>query len=101
MALRFEDIDFGKGLIRVECSYDPRSHGFVEPKSRSGRRTLPLASVLRQYLAQVGLSSRDRTGLIFSEDGEHVLWRYKPTRVGGNASSSRSPCTRLATPSLR
>jgi integrase len=73
MALRFEDVDFEKGLIRVERSYDPRSHGFVEPKSRSGRRTVPLASVLRQYLAQAKLSRVDRTGLIFSENGERVF----------------------------
>jgi integrase len=73
MALRFEDVDFDKGLIRVERSYDPRSHGFVEPKSRSGRRVVPMASVLRQYLAQAKLSRVDRTGLIFSKDGEHVF----------------------------
>jgi integrase len=73
MALRFEDVDFDQGLIRVERSYDPRSHGFVEPKSRSGRRVVPMASVLRQYLAQAKLSRVDRTGLIFSEDGEHVF----------------------------
>lgn len=71
--LQREDVDFDKGLIRVARSYDPRSHGFVEPKSRSGRRTVPLATVLRQYLAQAKLSRVDRTGLIFSEDGERVF----------------------------
>ena len=73
MALRFCDIDFGKGLIRVERSYDPRSRSFVEPKSRSGRRTVPLARVLRQYLAQATLNRIDRTGLVFSVDGEKVF----------------------------
>jgi integrase len=73
MALRFSDVDFEAGIIRVERSYDPRSHGFVEPKSRSGRRTVPLASALRQYLAQAKLSRVDRTGLIFSEDGIKVF----------------------------
>jgi len=73
MALRFEDLDFEKDLIRVERSYDPRSHGFVEPKSHSGRRTVPMAKVLRQYLAQVKLSSSGRTGLIFSVDGEKIF----------------------------
>ena len=58
MALRFEDLDFEHGLIRVERSYDPKSHVFVEPKSRSGRRVVPMAKVLRQYLAQAKLGSR-------------------------------------------
>jgi integrase len=73
MALRFEDLDFDHGVIKVERSYDPRSHSFVEPKSRSGRRTVPMASVLRQYLASAKLSRVDRTGLIFSENGEKVF----------------------------
>jgi integrase len=73
MALRFEDLDFDHGVIKVERSYDPKAHEFVEPKSRSGRRTVPMASVLRAYLASAKLSRSDRTGLVFSVDGERVF----------------------------
>jgi integrase len=67
------DLDFEHGLIRVERSYDPKAKVFVEPKSRSGRRTVPMAKVLRQYLAQAKLGSRRSTGLVFSVDGETVF----------------------------
>jgi integrase len=73
MALRFEDLDFEHGVIKVERSYDPRSRSFVEPKSRSGRRTVPMASVLRAYLASAKLSRSNRTGLFFSENGDRVF----------------------------
>jgi hypothetical protein len=103
MALRFEDVDFGHGLIRVERSYDPRSQSFVEPKSRSGRRTVPMAKVLRQYLASTKLEAGRATGLVFSEDGETVStiascepW---PQRAGEPMVSRWSPCTSAVIPS--
>jgi Phage integrase family len=71
--LRFEDLDFEKGLIRVERSYDPKARVFVEPKSRAGRRTVPMAKVLRQYLSQARLETGRSTGLVFSVDGETVF----------------------------
>jgi integrase len=49
-ALRWQDVDFELGLIRVERSWDPKV-GPIEPKSRSGRRRVPLAKPLRAYLA--------------------------------------------------
>ena len=64
MALRFEDVDFDKGLIRVERSYDSLSHtGSVEPKSQAGRRTVPLISPSwRAQLAGAKLRSGRSSG---------------------------------------
>jgi integrase len=48
--LRWSDIDFEAGVIRVERSWDEQS-GPVAPKSRAGRRRVPLAGPLRAELA--------------------------------------------------
>ena len=50
-ALRWNDVDLAKGVIRVERAWDVRE-GEVEPKSRAGRRTVPIAAVLRDHLAE-------------------------------------------------
>ncbi len=48
--LRWGDIDFQAGLIRVERGWDPEV-GPIEPKSRAGKRKVPLAKPLRSHLA--------------------------------------------------
>ncbi len=62
MALRIEDVDLAAGIIRVEQSYDPKERAFVEPKSRAGKRKVPVAAVLRdlpcQAQADVGTKRR-------------------------------------------
>ena len=64
MALRCEDIDLTAGLIRVERSWDVRA-GLIDPKSRAGKRTVPIASLLREHLAAHALRSGRRAGLAF------------------------------------
>lgn len=59
-ALRCCDVDFKASLIRVERGWDQEA-GAIEPKSRSGRRTVPLLAVLRRYL-QSSMRSTGRTG---------------------------------------
>src|SRR5215208_8190892 len=49
-ALRWSDVDFDRGLIRVERSWDEQA-GPIAPKSRAGRRRVPLAGPLRAELA--------------------------------------------------
>jgi integrase len=49
MALRFSDLDFDSGLLRVERSWDTTA-GPIEPKSRAGRRRVPLGRELRLLL---------------------------------------------------
>jgi integrase len=56
-ALRWEDIDLARGVIRVERSWDVRE-GEIEPKSRAGRRSVPIAVALRDYLVE----HKQRTG---------------------------------------
>jgi integrase len=64
-ALRWEDVDLRAGKIRVERSWDEKE-GPVEPKSKAGRRTVPIPAVLRRYLAAHELQARPREGLVFA-----------------------------------
>jgi integrase len=65
MALRVEDVDLARGLIRVDRAFDPKERVFVEPKSRAGRRSVPIASVLRDYLDEHKLRLAWSDGLFF------------------------------------
>jgi len=49
-ALRDEDVDLQAGVIRVERSWD-KAEGLIEPKSRAGRRVVPIVAALRVHLA--------------------------------------------------
>jgi integrase len=46
MALRWDDVDLAAGVIRIERSWDV-GDGPIEPKSRSGTRSVPIPAVLR------------------------------------------------------
>jgi integrase len=48
-ALRWENVDLAEGVIRVEAALDARG-SIIAPKSRSGRRTVPIPNALRQVL---------------------------------------------------
>jgi len=52
MALRWSDVDLAGGVIRVERAWDPKSRIMIEPKSRAGRRRVPIAAVLRDVLVE-------------------------------------------------
>jgi integrase len=65
-ALRPDDVDLEAGVIRVERSWD-RREGVIEPKSRAGRRSVPIVAALRPHLAAQKL--RQRGLLLFGEDG--------------------------------
>lgn len=72
-ALRDEDVDLEAGVIRVERSWDPRE-GVIEPKSRAGRRAVPIVAALRSYLAARKLRRGTEGGLFFGE-GSHPFNR--------------------------
>ena len=80
MALRWEDVDLAAGVIRVERSYDEKGRIEVEPKSRAGRRTVPVVGALRDILVD-HRARRDRDdGLVFGSTPETPfvpsnLWR--------------------------
>jgi integrase len=61
--LRWQDVDFDHGVIRVERSWD-RTAGAIEPKSRSGRRRVPLAAPLRNQLIEQRLRQPPTAGEI-------------------------------------
>ena len=56
MALRRKDLDLTRGVVRVEQSWDAKT-GPVAPKSRAGRRAVPLPRALHPYLADVARGS--------------------------------------------
>jgi integrase len=63
-ALRWDDVDLAKGVIGIERAWDVRE-GEIEPKSRAGRRTVPIAAVLRDYLVE-HRQHRSSNGRVFS-----------------------------------
>jgi integrase len=81
-ALRWEDVD--KDKIRVKRAYDPKAGEFVEPKSKAGRRSVPMPAVLRAFLLEHQMRQGRRDGLVFGRDSEHPftssgVWRRAHT----------------------
>lgn len=69
-ALRWEDIDLEAGVIRVERSWDDKERILIEPKSRAGRRSVPIPSGLRGLLIGHRLRAGRRQGLVFGASRE-------------------------------
>jgi len=65
LALCWEDVDLTSGVIRVTRSYDPKEGAFIAPKTRAGRRTVPIAAVLRGFLIEHRLATGRSEGLVF------------------------------------
>jgi len=84
MALRWQDIDLEAGLIRVERAWDMRI-GLIEPKSRAGKRAVPIATVLREHLAAHALRSGRRAGLVFGRTADRP---FEPTTLSGRAATA-------------
>jgi integrase len=55
-ALRWHDVDLAAGVIHVRRGWDV-VEGEIEPKSRHGRRRVPIPAVLRDYLLERKLAS--------------------------------------------
>ncbi|MEJ7790987.1 MAG: tyrosine-type recombinase/integrase [Gaiellaceae bacterium] len=84
MALRWEEIDLAAGMIRVERSYDDKGHVEIEPKSRAGRRTVPIVEALRDILVDHKARLGRDEGLVFGSTKETPfhpsnLWRRAQT----------------------
>jgi integrase len=63
-ALDWDDVDLASGVIRVERSLS--SYGDAgEPKSRAGRRSVPIVAALRDLLVEHRLVTRRDAGLVF------------------------------------
>jgi integrase len=72
-AVRDEDVDLEAGVVRVERSWD-RREGVIEPKSRAGRRAVPIVAALRSHLAARKLR-RSRRGSLFFGNGSRPFDR--------------------------
>jgi integrase len=68
-ALTWDTVDFERGVIRVAASWD-RKAGPVAPKSRAGRRAVPMASVVRVHLAEHRLQTGRAHGLVFGRTAD-------------------------------
>jgi integrase len=62
--LDWECVDLASGAIRVERSYGPCARQYVEPKSRAGRRRVPVPAVLRDVLVERRMNGSGE-GLVF------------------------------------
>jgi integrase len=84
-ALRVEDVDLAAGVIRVERGWDP-AEGVIELKSRAGRRKVPIAAILRDYLLDhLARTGRGGADLIFGRAPESP---FTPNRVQGRADKA-------------
>jgi integrase len=70
MGLWVEDVDLTAGVIRVERSWDPKSGQIVEPKSKKGRRRVPIPAVLRDYLVEHKLRLGRSEGYFFGRTAD-------------------------------
>jgi integrase len=79
LALRWEDVDLAAGVLRVERAYDPRAGEYVEPKSRAGRRRVPIPAALRETLIEHRLRPGRADGLVFGRtaDAPFDSWQVK------------------------
>lgn len=68
-ALRWEDVDFERGIIRVRRAYDPKERQYIEVKSTASERNVPIPFNLRRALRDhQSVTGRD-VGLVFGADG--------------------------------
>lgn len=76
-ALSWDGVDLAAGLIRIERSMD--GYGAAgKPKSRAGRRSVPIVGVLRDLLVEHKLVTRRDAGLVF---GSSTTQPFTPTAV--------------------
>jgi integrase len=69
-ALRCSDVDYERGVLRVERSWD-RKAGPIKPKSRAGVRRVPMSMLVRRELRDLQLrSGRRGDELVFGRTPE-------------------------------
>ena len=77
-ALAWEAVDLTEGVIRVDRAWDDKARAFVTPKSRAGKRAVPIAAALRAELIEHRLRSGRAEGLAF---GVSVDRPFAPSAV--------------------
>ncbi len=88
LALRWQDVDLANALIRVTRSYDPKEGRFITPKSRAGRRNVPIPSVLRGILIEHRLATGRSEGLVFGATPDRPFTPSNASRRAHTAWSS-------------
>jgi integrase len=83
MALDWSHVDLATGLIRVEASWDMKE-GLIELKSRAGRRTVPIAGVLRDHLDEHRLTNGGE-GFAFGDRSDRP---FQPRRLSERADDA-------------
>jgi integrase len=63
-ALQWENVDLASGIIRVEHALDSKG-ATIAPKSRSGKRVVPIVGALRELLLERRLDAED--GYVFGK----------------------------------
>jgi integrase len=78
MALRWDDVDLANGVIHVDRAYDEKAQLEIEPKSRAGRRRVPIVGALRDVLVEHKANQTRSDALVFGGDAPFQpsnLWR--------------------------
>jgi integrase len=92
-ALRWSDIDLGRGEIRVERAWD-ECEGPIDPKSESGARTVPILTPLRDYLDSLKIrSGRGDDDLVFGRSATVPFAPSSVSRRGRTAFKDAKPIT--------
>lgn len=91
-ALTWRSVDLDAGVINVHSSWD-RKAGQILPKTRAGRRAVPIAQVLRRELRAHVFRCGRRTGLVFGRTDEkpfsHSGVQDRADRAWNNAGLAR------------
>jgi integrase len=80
-ALTWDCVDLAGGTIRVERAWDPKSKLYVSPKSRAGRRRVPILGVLRDILLDLRMAG-SRDGLVLPGLSTEHFDIIKPAPTG-------------------
>jgi integrase len=80
-ALRWEDVDFDAGLIRVQHGWDTKA-GRILPKSGAGRRNVPMASAVREALEPL---KGEPSALVFGRSTDRP---FQPKTIANRAKAA-------------
>mgnify|MGYP001226974761 CR=1 FL=1 len=98
MALDWAAVDLAGGTLAVERNWDPKAKRYVAVKSRAGRRRIPVAAFLRDFLVEHKLRTGRSAGLVFGRDGErpfdHSSLRTRAATAWRNAEIPPLACDR-------
>ena len=103
-ALDWSHVDLAAGVIRVEKAWDVKE-GLIEPKSKAGRRKVPIPRYYATSSTSTGYGRASGRGscsarLPRSHSTRRPSWSA-PIESGSERGSCGSRCTMLATPSPR